>query len=261
MVCASVHEGQSPLILSFPHSGTTLPQDVAGKLNAHGRSLPDTDWHVPKLYGFARDLDVTWVEAAFSRYVIDLNRDPTGVSLYPGRTTTALCPQQSFDGQPIWQEGKAPDEKETARRLERYFLPYHQALAAQIGRVKARHGFAVLYDCHSIKSHIPALFEGALPVLNLGTNDGCACTPKLENRIADILATAPQSMVVNGRFKGGWITRHYGKPRTNVHALQMEIAQSAYMDEGPPFTWQANRAKGVQETLKPVLAALADFQG
>ena len=251
-----LHEGQGPLILGFPHSGTHIPDDLARKMSPAGRAMADTDWHVPRLYDFARALDASWIEAKTSRYVIDLNRDPDGASLYPGQATTGLCPLESFAGEPIWQEGHAPDEAEIARRKQDFFWPYHQALAAQIARVKARHGYAVLYDCHSIRGAVPRLFEGALPDLNLGTNGGRSCDSRLQTVVCDVLAAAPFGHVLNGRFRGGWITRHYGAPGQNVHALQMEIAQRAYMDEAPPWRWSEARAARLQEVLHAVLGAV-----
>ncbi len=249
-------EGQSPLILSFPHSGTHIPADIALHLNETGQTMADTDWHVPRLYDFAQSMDVTWVEAQYSRYVVDLNRDPAGASLYPGQATTALCPAESFDGAPLWQMGQVPDEREVARRKDLYFTPYHRGLAAQIERTKDTHSFAVLYDCHSIRGAIPRLFDGDLPVLNLGTYEGRSCAPELQDVVGAAMAQGAQANVVNGRFKGGWITRNYGRPDENVHAIQMEIAQHAYMDETPPWQWREDRAQGLQKTLKDVLNSI-----
>ncbi len=249
-------EGQSPLILSFPHSGTDVPEDIAQNLNHEGKKLTDTDWHVSRLYEFAKTKDVTWLQARYSRYVIDLNRDPEGKSLYPGQNTTGLCPLEDFDGKPLWCEGKAPDVHEIKRRAQRYFNPYHEALAAQIIRVKTLHGYAVLYDCHSIRGTVPRLFSGDLPVLNLGTNQGRSCGPALQAGIANILQASPFTHVVNGRFRGGWITRHYAKPNDNVYAVQMEIAQRAYMEECPPWLWRAARAKRLQAVLNDVLEVI-----
>ncbi len=255
----TLHEGASPLILSFPHSGTRIPEDIAQNLTPAGRAVADTDWHVPRLYAFARALDVTWIEAKLSRYVIDLNRAPDGAPLYPGQQTTSLCPHESFTGEPLWQQGRAPDEAETARRLQRYFTPYHDALTAQIDRVKARHGYAILYDCHSIRGTIPRLFDGALPVLNLGTNSGRSCDGGLQNAVETQMAQHPFSQVSNGRFTGGWITRHYGRPEAHVHALQMEIAQHAYMDEAPPWRWDAQKAARLQQALRAIVKTVLDW--
>ncbi len=229
---------------------------MAQNLTDLAADLPDTDWHVPRLYGFAEALDVTWVEAKMSRYIIDLNRDPSGATLYPGQNSTGLCPVQAFEGPPIWRVGTAPDSEEIERRTRAYFTPYHRALAAQIERVKARHGFAVLYDCHSIRAAIPRLFEGQLPTLNLGTNSGNSCAADLETSLNTILQKSGFDHVTNGRFKGGWITRHYGQPEQNVQAIQMEIAQHAYMEEQMPWVWKAESAQVLQAALAQVLMAV-----
>ncbi len=252
----TLHKGASPLILSLPHSGTHVPQDIARNLSQTGRALADTDWHVPRLYAFARAVDVTWIEAKTSRYVVDLNRDPGGASLYPGQASTGLCPRLSFAGEPLWQQHCAPDAEQIAQRKEAFFAPYHAALAAQIERVKARHGFAILYDCHSIRGTVPRLFKGTLPDLNLGTDNGQACDASLQSAVEQVMAAAPFSHVSNGRFRGGWITRHYGRPQEGVHALQMEIAQRTYMDELPPWRWNAHKAELMQECLSAVLDAI-----
>ena len=253
----SVTRGSSPLVLSMPHPGIGLPAEVAAQLNARGKLVEDTDWHMRQLYGFAERFQPTIVEAGLSRFVIDLNRDPAGVSLYPGQATTELVPTTSFDGAPIWQA--APDEAEIARRREAYFQPYHDALAAEIAHAKAQHGFCLLWDCHSIKSVIPRLFPGTLPTLNLGTNSGASAAPSVEAAAAAAMAGGAFTNVVNGRFKGGWITRHYGQPAEHVHALQMEIALSAYLeDEATPWAFAPGKAASLQATLSAMIeAALA----
>ena len=253
----SVTRGSSPLVLSMPHPGTGLPAEVAAQLNARGKLVEDTDWHMRQLYGFAERFQPTIVEAGLSRFVIDLNRDPAGVSLYPGQATTELVPTTTFDGAPIWEA--APDEAEIVRRREAYFQPYHQALAAEIAHAKAQHGFCLLWDCHSIKSVIPRLFPGTLPTLNLGTNSGLSAAPSVEAAAAMAMAGSAFTQVVNGRFKGGWITRHYGHPSDHVHALQMEIALSAYLeDETAPWTFAPTKAAALQSALSAMIeAALA----
>lgn len=253
----SVTRGASPLVLSMPHPGTGLPAEVAAQLNARGKLVEDTDWHMRQLYAFAQRFQPTIVEAQLSRFVIDLNRDPAGVSLYPGQATTELVPTTTFDGAPIWQT--APDEAEIARRREAYFQPYHDALTNEIAHAKAQHGFCLLWDCHSIKSVIPRLFPGTLPTLNLGTNSGASAAPSVEAAATAAMAGGPFTQVVNGRFKGGWITRHYGQPASHVHALQMEIALSAYLDdEAAPWAFAPAKAVSLQATLAAMIeAALA----
>lgn len=253
----TVTQGTSPLILSMPHPGTGLPAEIAAALTERGKQVEDTDWHMRQLYAFAERFRPSIVEAGLSRYVIDLNRDPSGVSLYPGQATTELVPTTTFDGEPIWTV--APDEAEIARRKSAYFQSYHDALAAEIARVKAINGFCLLWDCHSIKSVIPRLFPGTLPTLNLGTNSGASCAPEVQQAAEAALGKTGFSHVANGRFKGGWITRHYGRPDQHVHAIQMEIALSAYLtDEAPPWHFDAAKAARLQAALASIIEAALD---
>jgi N-formylglutamate deformylase len=259
MTTVLVEEHDSPLILSLPHSGTALPDGLRRRLTELGRMLPDTDWHIDRLYAFAELLPATTVTAVYSRYVIDLNRDPSGTSLYPGKATTGLVPTTTFAGDPLYLEGEEPDAAENVERRRAYFDPYHRALAEQIARVKASHGVALLYDCHSIRSRVPRLCDGELPVLNLGTNDGKSCAPALQQALEAAMAERPLSHVSNGRFKGGWITRHYGDPADSVHAVQMELAQRAYMHEDPPYAYAHDKAQAMQPTLLGLLETMLDF--
>jgi N-formylglutamate deformylase len=253
-----VAPGSSPVILAMPHGGAHLPEPALHGLNQIGLSLADTDWHIDRLYDGLLP-DATLVNATFHRYLIDANRDPDpeAGSLYPGRNTTGLCPLTDFDGRPIHKPGEEPSEKDAMARVRAFHRPYHAALAAEIARVKALHGVAIVYDCHSIRSHIPFLFEGELPALNIGTNGGVTCAPDIEKAVLEIAAASGFSHVLNGRFRGGWTTRHYGRPETGVHAIQMEIAQSAYMDEAPPWTYRADRAERLRAVLKEILEKLA----
>lgn len=253
----TVTRGSSPLILSMPHPGTSLPAEVAATLTERGRQVEDTDWHMRQLYAFAERFRPSIVEAGLSRYVIDVNRDPSGVSLYPGQATTELVPTTTFDGEPIWRT--PPDEAEITRRKQAYFQPYHDALAAEIARVKAAHGFCLLWDCHSIKSVIPRLFPGTLPTLNLGTNSGASCAPEVGQAAEAVLGKSGFTHVANGRFKGGWITRHYCQPAQHVHGIQMEIALSAYLtDEAPPWRFDAPKAAKLQAALASIIEAALD---
>jgi formiminoglutamase len=255
-----VTEGDAPLILSFPHTGTLIPPEVAAVLADGDLARRDTDWWVNDLYAFAAaELGATLVRSRLSRTVIDLNRDPSGVSLYPGQTTTGLCPTETFDGLPLYRPGHEPDAAEIARRRAAYFEPYHAALSGQIARLKARHGRVVLYDCHSIRSLVPRLFEGELPVFNIGTNSGASCSPDVAAAVTDVCAASRFSHVVNGRFKGGWITRHYGMPADGVEAVQMELACRGYMEETPdliPPPFNPARAAPIQADLRTILSAL-----
>ena len=255
-----VKQGTSPVILGFPHTGTEVPSDIWERLNDNGRLLADTDWHIHRLYDGLLG-NPTTVRATFHRYVIDANRDPSGTSLYPGQNTTGLIPETDFDGKAIWKDGAAPIEADIAVRLRDFHAPYHAALAAEIERVKSIHGIAVLYDCHSIRSHIPFLFEGKLPDFNIGTDMGKTCDPAIEQAaIAIASAAAGYDSILNGRFKGGWTTRHYGKPATGVHAIQMELAQSTHLaTEEPPFAYDGEEADNLRIHLKSILTRIEEI--
>ena len=257
MAVVEVRQGNSPVILGFPHTGTDVPAAIWDRLNDNGRILADTDWHIHQLYDGLLP-EVTVVRATFHRYVIDANRDPEGVSLYPGQNTTGLIPETDFDGKPIWKDGEAPTEADIAERLRSFHAPYHAALAAEIERVKAIHGVVVLYDCHSIRSRIPFLFEGKLPDLNIGTDMGKTCDGAIEQATLTVVEAAEgYDCVLNGRFKGGWTTRHYGQPETGVHAIQMELAQSTHLEtEAPPFAYDAAKAERLRVHLKDILVRI-----
>jgi len=248
--------GSGPVILAAPHAGLHVPRDVEASFNDTGRLLADTDWRVDRLYEGLLP-DATIVRATFHRYVIDANRDPSGKSLYPGQNTTGLCPVTDFLGAPIYRDGGEPDDAEIERRRLAFHSPYHAALKAEIERVRAMHGVAVLYDCHSIRSRIPFLFEGALPDFNIGTNSGASCAPEIEAAVFEVCEGAgANTSILNGRFKGGWTTRHYGQPSTGVHAIQMELAQSTYMEEAPPWRYRTNLADRIRPHLKKILEAI-----
>ncbi len=252
-------KGDSSIILGQPHGGTDVPDQIFRRLNERGRELADTDWHMERLY---RGLlpGATIVYSNIHRYVIDANRDPGGASLYKGQNTTALCPVTDFDGKAIWRAGQEPSDDEIAARRQAFHAPYHQALGEQIERVKARHGVAILYDCHSIRSTIPFLFDGKLPVFNIGTNDGRTCHKSIEKLSVDICAGAKNyDSVANARFKGGWTTRYYARPESGVHTIQMELAQRAYMNEAAPWNYLADRAKSVRPVLAKMLKKLDEF--
>lgn len=252
-----LHEHEGPVLLNFPHSGRYLPDEVAVQLNERGKAQADTDWHVPELYAFAKGR-VSWLQATHSRYVVDLNRDPSGINLYPGQATTGLCPDTDFAGASIYAV-QSPDEQDIKHRQQIYFLKYHSELQQQIRRIYGIHGYCVLLDCHSILSHVPRLFDGALSDLNLGTNTGQSCADELEKVAEHTLKCKDFSYVRNGRFKGGWITRHYGRPAKNAHALQLEIAQSAYMDETIPHAFDADRAAPLMAVLQDLVHALLEW--
>lgn len=257
-----VHRGEAPLVVAIPHGGTGLAGLDDAFVSPWWARL-DTDWWVEDLYAFVRDLGATTVATGISRSVIDVNRDPSGASLYPGQATTELCPTTTFDGDPLYR-GAAPEAGEIARRKQAFFEPYHAALAAEIERLRAAHGRVILYDAHSIRSDVPRLFDGELPQFNIGTNGGASCAPELETAVAAICAASGESHVLNGRFKGGWTTRHYGRPESGVHAIQMELAMRGYMAEPAALdetNWPSplDPAPAILPTLRQVIAAALDF--
>jgi formiminoglutamase len=262
-----VRRGDAPLVVSLPHTGTEIPADIEARLVSPWLARKDADWWVDRLYDFAGELGATTVRTAISRTVIDVNRDPSGVSLYPGQATTELCPTTTFDGEPLYLPGQAPDDAEIARRRTTWFLPYHDGLAAEIERLRALHGQVVLYEAHSIRSRIPRLFDGELPDFNIGTNGGASCATELAGAVEAACAASRFSYVLNGRFKGGWTTRRYGQPEIGVHAIQMELACRSYMDdpvEPPtPDAWPApyrpDQAAPMRAALTQVLKAALAF--
>ena len=257
-----VHRGDAPLVIAFPHGGT----DLAGfgdQFVSPWHAQIDTDWWIADLYAFAADMGATLVTTDISRSVIDMNRDPAGASLYPGQATTELCPTTTFDGEPLYRFGQ-PDETEIMQRLNLYHRLYHDALRAEIDRLKAVYGRVVLYDAHSIRSHVPRLFDGELPQFNIGTNGGATCAPELETAVANICAASGHSHVVNGRFKGGWTTRHYGCPDDDIHSIQMELAQRGYMTEPDaitPANWPSplDSDPAIRLVLEQLIVATLDF--
>ncbi|WP_247886815.1 N-formylglutamate deformylase [Azospirillum sp. SYSU D00513] len=258
-----VRRGDVPLIVSFPHTGTEIPADITGGFLSPARALRDTDWHIHELYGFVHGLGATTVRTPWSRSVIDVNRDPSGASLYPGQATTELCPLVTFDGEPLYRPGAEPDGAEVARRRAAYFDPFHASLAAEVERLLSRHGRVVLYDAHSIRSVVPRLFEGRLPQFNIGTYGGRSCAPELTAAIERACAAGPFDQVTNGRFKGGHITRRHGAPERGVHAVQMELAIRGYLDEPagdePPPAFDPARAAALTDCLRGALAACLAF--
>ena len=253
--------GEGPLLINVPHAGTHVPEDLLATMTPEAQAVPDTDWHVPFLYQHALPLGATLMAATHSRYVVDLNRDPGDAALYPGADNTELCPTRTFANQPIYRPGHAPDAAAVASRREQYWHPYHDALAAEIAMIRERNGYVILLDAHSIRSEVPRFFDGVLPALNLGTVDGSSCAPGLQERaFATLCRDADFTQVLNGRFKGGYITRHYGKPEEGVHALQLEIAQSAYMDEAPPYLWEPRKSLFLISVLRQFIDALIGWR-
>ncbi|AXA84303.1 N-formylglutamate deformylase [Lysobacter oculi] len=250
----SLHRGTTPLLISAPHDGSLIPDGIAGRLVSSALTAPDTDWYIARLYAFARGMGASMLVPRYSRYVIDLNRGEDDISLYPGQNTTGLCPLVQFTGEAVYQPGREPDEAEVRQRVDTYWRPYHEALRDEIARLRAEHGRVLLWEAHSIKGELPFLFEGRLPDLNLGTANGASCRPDTQARIEAVLAGQDDyGFVANGRFKGGHITRHYGRPDDGVEAIQLEISQRCYMDEDAARWDDAKAAR-----LQPVIAAMIE---
>jgi N-formylglutamate deformylase len=255
------HRGTRPLLLSMPHAGTHVPPAIAARLTDEARQVPDTDWHLERLYGFARELGASILVATHSRYAVDLNRPPDGASLYPGQSVTGLCPVDTFDDTPVYARAHdAPDDAEIARRRDALWAPYHAQLREELKRIRAAHGVAMLWDAHSIRSELPRFFQGRLPDLNLGTARGASCAPELAAELLRIGEAAPGfTAVLDGRFTGGYITRHYGEPARGIHAVQLEMTQSSYMQEARPFDYLPEAAARVRPHLRRMLEAMLAF--
>jgi N-formylglutamate deformylase len=250
------NRGTAPLLVSMPHIGTDIPRDLRGDYVPRALTVEDTDWHLDRLYNCLPALGASVLRPRYSRYVIDLNRPPDDAPMYPGASNTELCPTRFFSGDPLYLPGREPSPEERLRRSATYWEPYHQALRQELDRIKAEHGYALLWDAHSIRSEIPWLFEGTLPDLNIGTANGASADAAITQAVTQAAARyADVSQVVNGRFKGGYITRHYGDPKRHVHALQLEMCQSLYMSERPPYEYDQALAQGIQPVLKEMLAA------
>lgn len=255
METVTLHRGTAPLLVSLPHDGTALPAGIAARMTPAAQRVPDTDWHVSRLYAFARELGASMIVPEYSRYVVDLNRPPDDISLYPGQNTTGLCPIVQFSGEKIYLPEQEPTPDEIAQRVEKYWRPYHNALAAEIARIKAAQGCVVLWEGHSIRAEVPFLFDGRLPDFNLGTASGASCSPDLQRRLIGVLeAQEKYTFVANGRFKGGYITRHYGDPENGVDAVQLELAQYNYMNE-ETFEYNEAKATRVQVVIRCLIEA------
>ena len=250
-----LHRGTRPLLISLPHDGAQIPEAMAARMTPDARRAPDTDWFVSRLYDFAHAMGASVLVPAYSRYVVDLNRPPDDVPLYPGQNTPGLCPTVRFSGDPVYLPGQAPDEAEVRERVERYWHPYHSALAGELDRLRSTHGQVLLWEGHSIRGQVPFLFEGRLPDVNIGTADGRSCRAIVQAAIEHRLAAQDDySWVVNGRFKGGYITRHYGRPDTGVDAVQLELVQACYMDEDAA-TYDDSRAMRIQAVIADLLGS------
>jgi N-formylglutamate deformylase len=249
-----LRRGNAPLLVSMPHVGTHLPGEIAARMTPIAKTVPDTDWHLERLYDFLDALGASVLVATHSRYVVDLNRPEDDANLYPGQDTTGLIPVDTFAREPLYA-GAAPDAADRADRVAKYWRPYHEALQAELAALRARHGVAVLWDAHSIKSEVPRFFEGRLTDLNLGTASGAACDPRIERALSDVAAqSSGYTHVLNGRFKGGYITRQYGRTDAGIHAIQLELSEITYMDEAPPFGFREDLAAGVRPVLRRLVS-------
>jgi N-formylglutamate deformylase len=257
MMIYALHRGNSPLFVSLPHVGTDLPDDQRWRYVERAIGVEDTDWHLDRLYDFVRDLGASLIVPRYNRYLIDLNRPSENTPMYPGMNNTELCPTRFFTGDPLYRDDSAPDPAEVARRVERYWRPYHDALRTELDRLRGLHGHAILFDGHSIKSELPWLFDGRLPDLNLGTVDGVSCASTLRSALVRVLAGQSRfNQVVDGRFKGGHTTRHYGDPGREVHAIQLEMCWSCYLQESAPQVWDPERAERVRPVLRELIETM-----
>ena len=256
----TLHRGTHPLLISVPHVGTRIPVDQKQRYLPRALDVEDTDWHLERVYGFAKAMGASLIVPRYSRFLIDLNRSPDNTPMYAGANNTELCPTRFFTGEPIYHEGQAPDADEVQRRRQIYWQPYHDALEHELARLKAEHGHAVLFDGHSIKSTLPWLFEGKLPDLNLGTANGASCAPDLRAALMKVLEDQDRfTQVTDGRFKGGHITRHYGQPEHGIHAVQLEMCWSTYMQETPPYALDATRAAALAPTLQALVQTMLEW--
>jgi N-formylglutamate deformylase len=249
------HRGTMPLLISVPHAGTFVPEDIARHFTLAGSHLADTDWHVHHLYEFARELGASMLVANYSRYVVDLNRAPDSSSLYVSSPTSPVCPTLTFDGASIYVAGSEPDDPEIASRVEQFWQPYHQRLATELAQLRQQHGYALLWDAHSIASEVPSLFEGVLPEFNFGTRDDASCPRAIADQLLDLVTTDGKfGAVLNGRFKGGYITMNYGRPENRVYAVQLELSRRVYMDEAAGTGWDPNRGQSAAGLIASLLS-------
>ena len=257
----TLDKGSSPLLISFPHVGTVIPEWLRDRLQPRALEVEDTDWHLDRLYAFARDLGAGLLVPRLSRFVVDLNRPPDNKPMYPGQNNTELCPTRFFTGEPIYRAGCEPSESEVQERVQSSWQPYHQALRDELDRLRSLHGHAVLFDAHSIKGELPWLFSGQLPDMNIGTASSSSCASTLRSAVEQVFARQDQfSWVVDGRFKGGYITRTYGRPEEGVHAVQLEMSWRAYMLEEPPYSWHEARSSRVRPLLESLVTTLMGWR-
>jgi len=248
--------GKVPLLVSMPHAGVALLPGVQASLTNAARSLPDTDWYLPELYAFLQPMQVGVIAANYSRYVVDLNRSLDDKPLYSGKTT-GLFPDILFSGEPLFQPGQQPTDAVKAQIKAEIWQPYHQKVASELARLKAEFGYAILFEAHSIAAQVPMLFDGTLPDFNLGNNGGQACAAALLNGAEQVVAASGYSHVCNGRFKGGYLTRHFGQPSQNLHAIQLELSQASYLKTNhTSYQLDQDKLARLQPVLKQLIASL-----
>ncbi|MBO6949166.1 MAG: N-formylglutamate deformylase [Rhodospirillales bacterium] len=253
--------GTTPLLISAPHPGTHIPEDIKPRMTDEGLLVADTDWHIPILYDFAPAMGAHFLSATHSRYCVDLNRPPENVNLYPGQDTEGLLPLKTGKSEPVYKEGQEPDDAEIETRRNLYHTPYHAKLAETLAAIKSEHGYALLWDAHSIKSELPRFFEGKLWDINLGTNNGESCDPRLQKDLEAVAGEAAgYTWKMNGRYIGGYITRHYGDPENNIHAVQLELSWATYMDEFYPFNYRDDLAAGIRPVLQRFIQTMLNFR-
>lgn len=249
-------EKDGPILFSFPHDGSEIPETLRQRFTDTGLQSIDTDWCIADLYSFINETPHSYIKARYSRYVVDLNRPADGEALYPGKSETSLCPSESFDGRPLYKD-HPPDTSEVNHRINTYWSPYHYHLQKELKRIKSRHGFAILWDAHSIRGQVPKFFDGTLPELNFGTANGASCDSSLESKVMAVATSSRYSCVLNGRFKGGFITRHYGDPDNNIFAIQLEINQQAYLETEWPPVMSETKAHRLRKTLRSLIQTCA----
>ena len=248
-----------PIIISSPHSGTLFPDDLKPKFQEGIIDHPDdTDWYIDRLYSFAQDLGILVIAANYHRWVIDLNRDPESKPLYDdGRVITSLTPTTDFNGDSLYKNGDEPSDEEIANRIKNYYNPYHNKLKMLTEHYRKEFGKVLLFDAHSIRDVVPGIRKEPFPQLILGDNDGKSCKGELVNTALSVLEKSPYELTHNHPFKGGYITRSIGNPKEGIHAMQLEMIKTNYMDDGQT-EYDDLRAEKIRSTLKDLFVKLIE---
>ncbi len=248
-----------PILVSVPHAGILFPKEVLEKMDPEKAAFPeDTDWFVDQLYGFCSEMGITMIVANYSRCVVDLNRDPNNIPLYKdGRVITDVVSVTDFNGAPIYKDEYKPNETEIQNRLDHYFFPYHHKIEEILADLKKEFGVALLFDAHSIKKNVPGIQKDDFPQVILGDNDETSAHPELIQTAVESLSGKSFNFSHNFPFKGGFITRSFGKPEQNIHALQLEMTKTNYMNDSET-EYDLERAEKIQQILKITLQNLTD---